>query len=434
MGPSQGKFSAVATLRAAAGALGTMPSALGTTTVRPPFTGMRMGLLAGKAFSPYRVTPMHARHRAAGAQMMVAGTWYRPAYYGGPADGAAAIASEVRAVRTNVALIDVSTLGGIEVSGPDAAAFLDRTYTTPHRKQPVLRSRYALLCEDGGAIVDDGVACRLGEERFYLTATTSAVDQTFRKLLWLNAQWHMRVDVMQVTSAFAAVNIAGPRSRDVIERLPSDVDFSADAFPYLAVRTGTIAGIPARIVRVGFVGELSFEIHVPAPYGAALWDALVAAGQPEGIVPFGVEAQRVLRLEKGHVIVGQDTDGLTHPYEAGLDWAIGKGKREALGLRAIQAQLANGLTRKLVGFRLEDAAAPPPPECCLVIRDGEIAGRVTSAILSEACGGVIGLAYVAPADSMPGSSFVIKLPNARTIAARVVPTPFYDADDERQRS
>ncbi len=432
MGPSQGKFAALATLRVAAQSLGVAASTLGTTTARPPFTGQSVRLLAGKGFAPYRVTPMHARHRELGAQMMQAGTWYRPAYYGPREAQDEAIAREVRAVRTNAGMIDVSTLGGIELSGPDAAAFLDRMYATPHLKQPVGRSRYVLLCEEGGAVVDDGVACRLGEQRFYVTATTSAVDQTYRKMLWLNAQWHMRVDILNVTSAFAAINVAGPRARDVVSRLASDVDFSAAAFRYLDVRTGTLAGIPARIVRVGFVGELGYEIHVPTPSGARLWDALIEAGRETGIVPFGVEAQRVLRLEKAHVIVGQDTDGLTHPYEAGLEWAIGKGKREYLGKTAIEAQRDAGLTRKLVGFTLEDATLPPPPECCLVVRGGAIAGRVTSATRSLACGGVIGLAYVAPADERPGSALAIKLPAGGTLAARVVATPFYDPANTRQ--
>ncbi|HTV73116.1 MAG TPA: 2Fe-2S iron-sulfur cluster-binding protein, partial [Candidatus Acidoferrales bacterium] len=395
MGPSQGKFSALASTRVASEHLGIGGAAFGTTTTRPPVTGVPFRLLAGKGFSPYRLTPMHARHLELGAQMMVAGAWYRPAYYGTPAEREAAIQREALAVRTAVGLIDVSTLGGIELSGPDAAAFIDRVYATPHAKQPVGRTRYALLCEDGGAIVDDGVACRLGENRFYVTATTGAVDQTYRKLLWLNVQWRMDVDILNVTSAFAAVNIAGPRAREVLTKLTADVDLSAQAFPYLAMRVGTIEGIPARLLRVGFVGELGYEIHVPMSQGLALWDALMRAGAQAGIVPFGVEAQRLLRLEKGHVIVGQDTDGLTHPYEAQLDWAVSKTKHEYVGKPAVDAQFAMGLQRRLVGFVPTDATVSPPPECCLVVRDGAITGRVTSSARSEACGSTVGLAYVA---------------------------------------
>jgi sarcosine oxidase subunit alpha len=433
MGPSQGKFSALATTRIACEYLGAEGSRFGTTTARPPVTGATFRLLAGKGFSPYRETPMHARHLELGAQMMVAGAWYRPAYYGQPQLRDESIAREAHAVRTNVGLIDVSTLGGIEVSGPDAAAFIDRIYATPHAKQAIGRTRYALLCEDGGSIVDDGVACRLAEHRFYLTATTSAVDQTYRKLLWLNVQWRMEVDILNVTSAFAGVNIAGPRSREVLAKLTSDIDLSAQAFPYLAVRTGKVAGFPARLLRVGFVGELGYEIHIPMHHGLALWDALMQAGAECAIVPFGVEAQRLLRLEKGHVIVGQDTDGLTHPYEAQLEWAIGKNKSEYVGMHAVRAQMAAGLQRKLVGFTLTDASAPPPPECCLVIRGGTIVGRVTSAAYSEVRGATVGLAYVSLDESEPGQSFTIKLPSGKTAMANVVSLPFYDADNARQQ-
>ncbi len=430
MGPSQGKFSALGVVRIAARTQGIEPESLGTTTVRPPFTGENFRLLAGQGFSPYRRTPMHERHLALGAQMMVAGLWHRPAYYGTPDRATAAIREEVRAVRTNVGLIDVSTLGGIEVSGPDAAAFINRIYATPHLKQPVGRSRYTILCDDAGAIVDDGVACRLGENRFYLTATTGNVDATYRKFLWLNAQWRMAVDIMNMTGAFAAVNIAGPESREVLSRLKTDIDLSAEAFPYIDVRTGEIEGIPARVIRVGFVGELGYEIHVPMPYGGALWDAIMTAGKDAGIRPFGVEAQRVLRLEKGHVIVGQDSDGLTHPYE--IDYPIPKSKTEYLGRVAIETQMGYGLTRKLVGFRLDNPSLPAPPECCLVIRDGDIAGRVTSAVNSEACSGVIGLAFVAPEDTAVGSQISIKDEAGRLMSAHVVELPFYDPANERQ--
>jgi sarcosine oxidase, subunit alpha len=278
--------------------------------------------------------------------------------------------------------------------------------------------------------VDDGVACRLGENRFYLTATTSAVDQTYPKMLWLNAQWRMDVEILNVTTAFGAVNIAGPKAREVLTRIPCDVDLTADAFPYLHVRVGELGGLPVRLLRVGFVGELGYEIHVPVPYALALWDRLMDAGRGSGIVPFGVEAQRVLRLEKGHVIIGQDTDGLTHPFEAGLDFAMPKSKTEYIGMAAVKARVARGVAQRLVGFRMEGET--PPPECCLVLRDGGIAGRVTSSAWSEACGGIIGLAYVSVDDAEPGSAITIKQPDGSHATATVVTTPFYDPENARQ--
>jgi sarcosine oxidase subunit alpha len=255
---------------------------------------------------------MHHRHLEAGAQMMPAGLWMRPAYYGAKADAQRSIEREVRAVREGVGMIDVSTLGGLEVRGPDAAAFIDRMYTWAYEKQQIGRARYALMTDQTGVVIDDGVAARLHERHYYVTATTSAVDQVYRQMTWFNVQWKMDVDVANVTAAYAGINLAGPKSREVIQKLASDIDFSAEAFPYMAARVGKLAGIPVRILRVGFVGELGYEIHVPSSMGEALWDRLMEAGKPFGIVPFGVEAQRILRLEKGHIIVGQDTDGLTN--------------------------------------------------------------------------------------------------------------------------
>jgi sarcosine oxidase subunit alpha len=265
-----------------------------------------------------------------------------------------------------------------------------------------------------------------------VTATTGPVDQLYRQMTWFNAQWKMDVDVANVTAAYAGINLAGPRARAVIERLASDIDFSAQAFPYMAVRVGHIAGIPVRILRVGFVGELGYEIHCPSSIGEALWDRLMEAGRPDGIVPFGVEAQRILRLEKGHIIVGQDTDGLTLPAEAGMEWALAKKKPFYVGKRAIDMQMAKGVARKLAGFTLLDAGAPAPKECHLVIRDGGIAGRVTSVTRSPTLSKVVGLAYLPPDLTEPGKRFEIRVDGGRMVQAETVPVPFYDPDNKRQ--
>jgi sarcosine oxidase subunit alpha len=288
------------------------------------------------------------------------------------------------------------------------------------------------MCDQTGAITDDGVAARLGETHFYLTATTTGVDRAYQQMLWWNAQWRLDVDVANVTAAYAGVNLAGPQSRQVLARVAEDVDLAPEAFPYLGIRRGRVAGIPARLMRVGFVGELGYEIHVPAHSGEALWDALMAAGAPEGIVPFGVEAQRVLRLEKGHVIVSQDTDALTLPEEAGLGFALAMGKPFFVGQRAIEIRARAGLSRKLVGFVLTDPAAPMPEECRLVVRGAAIVGRVTSIARSPALGRAIGLAYVAPDQAAAGTRFTIKVAGGRLAEAEVVPLPFYDPENKRQ--
>lgn len=430
MGPSQGKLYNALVQKALSTATGITPPVVGTITVRPPVIGEKLGHLAGRGFEPTRLTAMHHQHVAAGAKMMVAGVWMRPAYYG--RDAEAAILAEVTAARTGTGMIDVSTLGKLEVRGPDAAAFLERIYTWTYDKLAVGRVRYALMLDDTGAIIDDGVAARLHAQHFYVTATTGGVDRVFRLMQFYNAQWRMKVDIANVTAAYAGINLIGPQAREVLLALGTDVDISPEGFGYLGIRSGQVAGIPARLMRIGFGGELGYEIHVPASRGAELWDKVAAAGAPFGIRPVGIEAQRVLRLEKGHIIVGQDTDGLTHPLEAGMGWAVGRKKVDFLGKAAMDAMEAKGLSRKLVGFELDPAARVIPAENHLVIRDGDIAGRVTSITRSPTLGKVIGLAYVAPEQAEPGAAFAIRADGGAMVSATVVPLPFYDPDNKRQ--
>ena len=250
-------------------------------------------------------------------------------------------------------------------------------------------------------------------------------------LRW-NAEWRLKVDVANTTGAYAGFNIAGPNSRKVLEKLDSDIDLSAEGFPYMGVREGHIEGIPVRLLRVGFVGELGYEVHVGAAYGEALWDLVMEAGKEFKIAPFGVETQRLLRLEKGHIIIGQDTDGLTTPAEADMLWAVGKKKPFFVGKRSMDIMAERRpLERKLVGFTLP-GDSPVPEECLLVIKDDKIVGRVTSAARSEACGGIIGLAYVHPDDTEPGTSINIKLEDGAYVYGKVTPFPFYDPDGKRQ--
>jgi len=432
MGQSQGKQSALNNLKIASVAAGRDPADVALTTQRPPFFPETIRLLAGRAFDPIRRTPMHDRHVDAGAVMMPAGAWLRPAHYGVD-DASAAVAREVAAVRTGVGMIDVSTLGKLDVRGPDAAEFLNRIYTFAYLKQRPGTTRYLLATDETGAIIDDGVACRIDEATFYVTATTTGVDALYRAMLRWLAMWRLDVTVTNVTGAYAAVNVAGPRARDVLAAFGTDVDLAPEAFPYLGYREGMLAGaIPARLLRVGFVGELGYEIHVPAEFGEALWTGLAEAGAEAGIVPFGVEAQRVLRLEKGHLIVGQDTDGLTIPQHAGMDWAVAAKKPFFVGKRAIEAIVARGLSRRLVGFTLP-AGGPCPEENHLVIEGGAIAGRVTSVARSDAVGAIIGLAYVPPERATSGCTLTVRLGDGTLVEGTVVDTPFYDASGERQK-
>ncbi len=432
LGPSQGRHANLNTIRIVGHVTGKPLERIGTTTFRPPLVPEKFGHMAGRAFEPVRLTAMHRRHLELGATMMTAGLWMRPAHYGDKDNPAPAIEAEVRAVRENAGIIDVSTLGGLDIRGPDAAAFIDRMYTWAYEKQPIGRARYTLMTDMSGVVMDDGVACRLHQNHYYVTATTSAVDQVYRAMSWNNVQWKMDVDVANVTAAYAAVNLAGPKARTIVQALESDIDFAKDAFPYMGVRTGHLAGIPVRVLRVGFVGEAGYEIHCPSGMGEALWDRIMDAGKPHGLKPFGVEAQRILRLEKGHIIVGQDTDGLTNPIEAGMEWAMAKKKPFYIGKRSIEIQAAKGITRKLVGFAVTDSSAPTPKDCHLIIKDGSIVGRITSVVRSPTLGKVVGLAYLPPAMSDVGQSFEIRVDHGAMVSAEVVATPFYDPDNARQ--
>lgn len=432
MGPSQGRHSALAAARLVAAATHRTVAETGVTTARPPFAPEHLAHSAGRSFYPTRRSNMHYRHIEAGAQMLQAGAWYRPAYYGHPEDRDQCINNEVTNVRNNVGLVDVSTLGGLEVRGPDAGEFLNRIYTFGFVKQPVGRARYALLTNEAGVVIDDGVACRFSELHYYVTATTGGVDRVYQSMLKWNAQWRLDVDIANVTAAYCGVNIAGPKARQVLAKLCTDIDLSSEAFPYMGVREGRVANIPARLIRVGFVGELGYEIHVPQQYGEALWDALMEAGGEDNIQPFGIEAQRVLRLEKGHIIIGQDTDAMSNPMEVQMGWALSRKKPFFIGGRTIQELEKKVPIRSLVGFVVNDPNAPIPMESHLVLEGSQMTGRVTSCNYSPTLNKPVGLAYVQPESAEVGSQLMIRSTAGVMVTADVVSLPFYDPNTSRQ--
>jgi sarcosine oxidase subunit alpha len=432
MGPSQGRHSALAAARLVAAATNRTVAETGVTTARPPFAPEHLGHSAGRSFYPARRSNMHYRHLEAGAQMLQAGTWYRPAYYGAVADRDSCINAEVTNVRNNVGLVDVSTLGGLEIRGPDAGEFLNRLYTFGFLKQPVGRARYALLTNEAGVIIDDGVACRFSDQHYYVTATTGGVDRVYQNMLKWNAQWRLDVDIANVSSAYCGVNIAGPKARQVLAKVCSDIDLATEAFPYMGVRQGSVAGIAARLIRVGFVGELGYEVHVPQQFGEALWDALMAAGQEFNMQPFGIEAQRILRLEKGHIIIGQDTDAMSNPMEVQMGWAVSQKKPFFVGGRTIAELEMKAPMRSLVGFVVTDSKAPIPMESHLVLDGEQMIGRVTSCNYSPSLGKPIGLAYVQPEVAKAGSQITIRSTGGMLVQANVVSLPFYDPQTARQ--
>jgi len=431
MGPSQGRHSALATARIVAAATGRSVAEVGVTTARPPFGPEKLGLLAGPARHPFRHSALHQDLLDAGAQMMPVGAWWRPAYFGTPETMGEAIAAEVAAVREGVAMLDVSTLGKMAVRGPDAGQFLDRFYTMLHSNQALGKVRYCLMLNEMGCVIDDGVAYRLAEDHYHVSTTTGTAARVYAEMSWWNAQWQLDVDIQNVTSAFAGINLTGPLARKVLEALPGNLDFSQEAFGYLDGRSGVLADCSVLAMRIGFTGELSYELHVPYSEARRLWAALLHAGESYGIRPYGLEASRILRLEKGHIIIGQDTDAMTSPDELSMEWALSKRKTFYIGRTAVMHRRQFPMTRKLCAFEF-DGKTNDLGEGCLVFRQGRPVGFVSSFAYSPILRRSIGLAYAHPEDAEAGRMIEIRTFEGRELTVPVVTAPFYDPDNERQ--
>jgi sarcosine oxidase subunit alpha len=414
MGPVQGKLETINTVAIVAGQTGKTIAETGTTTWRPPYAPVTLGALAGRAFDPVRYSPMQPWHEAHGAASLVAGAWIRPDHYGDPV-------REAANVRQNVGIIDVTPIGKLDLRGPDVARLLELLYVNKWAKLAVGRVRYGVMCAEDGVVLDDGVTGRLGPEHYLMSTTSSGAATVWEWVEnWLQTEhpdW--RVDVTPVTTAYASMNVAGPRSRALIERVCEGVDLSNEAFPYMNVRVGRIAGVDECVIwRIGFTGELSYELHVPAGYGLHVWETLLESGTDLGVAPFGVEAQRILRLEKGHFIVGQDTDGLTQAFSAALDWAVKLDKEDFAGRPELLWQHDSGRGPRLVGLAMADPAVVPP-EASQIVDGTRIAGRVTSSRMSPALGRPICLAQVEAGLAAPGTQVTVRLPDGRHVQAQV---------------
>ncbi len=428
MGPCQGRMCSMNAVHLCARANGRQVQETGRTTSRPPVEPVTLGALAGQIMEPVQVSPAHQWHLERGARMMVAGLWLRPEDYGDPI-------AEVKAVRERVGLMDVSTLGKIQLTGTGVPELLERLYVNQWRKLGVGRVRYGVMCNDEGVVMDDGVCARVQENEWYMSTTSTGATTVYEWIQWwVQSGWGDGVHVVNLTDSYAAFNLAGPRSRDVLQKL-TDRDLSNGKFPYMRVRSTRVAGVLCRVLRIGFTGELSYEIHCPASFGLHVWQALMAAGEEFGIGPFGVDAQRVLRLEKAHIIVGQDTDALTDPFSANMEWAVKMKKRDFLGKPMLTRISERGTRQRLVGFKMARPGIVPEEGLQAVHPDGngkqEIIGWLTSSRFSPALGETVGLCWLpAHVAAEAGTRFQIRR-DGELEDAYVHHGPFYDPDGER---
>ncbi len=407
----QGKTSGVLTSGITAELLGVAVQDTGTTTFRPPYTPVAFAALAGRdrgrLFDPERVTAVHDWHVAEGAVFEDVGQWKRPRFYPRPGeDMEAAVLRECAAVRGGVGILDGSTLGKIDVSGPDAAVLLDRLYTNLMSSLKVGAVRYGVVCGVDGMVVDDGTVLRLAEDRFLVLTTTGGAAKVLDWMEeWLQTEWpDLRVRLTSVTEQWATFPVVGPRSRDVVGAVFPGVDVGNEAFPFMTWRDTTLDGVPVRLARISFSGELAYEVYVDGWHARAVWERLVEAGRPYGITPYGTETMHVLRAEKGYPIIGQDTDGTVTPHDLGMAWAVSKKKRDFVGKRSFaRVENQNPLRKQLVGLLPldRDTVLPEGSQVVEFAADGQLPpppvpmlGHVTSSYRSAELGRPFALALV----------------------------------------
>jgi sarcosine oxidase subunit alpha len=425
MGPCQGRMCQLPAVRLMAQETGQSLGDVGTTTARPPWVSVPMGILGGRPVEPGKRSAIHDRHRKLGATIKWAGDWRRAYDYGDPE-------GEALNVNRAAGLIDVSTLGKLIVRGPDAGEFLDRLYPNRFSNLKPGRIRYGVISSDAGRIVDDGTICRIDDDTFYVTTTSSGAGAVEEWFSWWLADWGDRVRLTDVTQGLGAVNLAGPKAREIMAAV-TDLDCSNEAFAYLDGKQARIAGVECLILRIGFVGEVGYEIHFPSAYGEHIWDALMEAGKPHGLRPFGLEPQRILRLQKMHILIGQDTDSESTPFGAAMPWIVKLDKeQDFIGKWALEHYAGQATGAALVGFTMSDGVVPT--EGAVVLDEqGTPAGQVTSSRHSPVLDRTIGMAWVPDALAHDGATITIS-DEGRTLSAEIQTKPFYDPDGEVLRS
>ncbi len=443
MATDQGKTGNIPGHAILSSALGQTIPETGTTTFRPPYSPVTMGAIAGRAvgefFDPIRRTPMHDWHEQAGCLWEDVSQWRRPWYYPQPGESMQdAVSRECLAVRNHVGMLDATTLGKIDIQGPDAAEFLNRVYTNAWLKLAPGKCRYGLMLGEDGMIMDDGVTSCLAENHYLMTTTSGGAPRVLAWLEeWLQTEWpELKVYLTSVTEQFATLQLAGPNARDLLAEFTTDIDLDPDAFPFMSWRDGTVAGIPARVYRISFTGELSYEINVPASAGLSLWTDIMIAGEKYGITPFGTETMHVLRAEKGFIIVGQETDGTITPNDLGMDWIVSKKKPDFIGKRSlVREDMLREDRKHLVGLRTTDPEEVLPEGGQIVSETRpqppmQMIGHVTSSYWSAALGHSIALALVKGGRNRIGDTVYVPL-GGKTVACEIVNPIFYDPEGSR---
>jgi len=446
MATDQGKLSNINGLAVLSQSLNAEIPQVGTTTFRPPYTPISMGSIGGEArgdlFQPVRKTPMHDWHLTNGAYFEPVGHWRRPYCYQRDSETIEqAVQREVRNTRQALGLLDASTLGKIIVKGPDAGKFLDMMYTNVMSNLAVGKCRYGLMCSENGFLTDDGVVARLDDDTWLCHTTTGGSDRIHAHMEdWLQCEWwDWKVYTANVTEQFAQIAVVGPNARMLLEKL-GGMDVSKEALPFMNWADGTIGGFDARVFRISFSGELSYEIAVPASRGQAFWEALVDAGKEFGLMPYGTECLHVLRAEKGFIMIGDETDGTVIPQDLGLDWAISKKKTDYLGKRAQErSHMIDANRWKLVGLETLDGSVIPDGAYAVDLganANGQrnTQGRVTSSYFSPTLGRGIAMGLIERGPDRLGD--VIDFPTidgtGTVIKARVVDPVFFDKAGEKQ--
>ncbi|WP_413062484.1 sarcosine oxidase subunit alpha family protein (plasmid) [Sphingomonas carotinifaciens] len=440
MATDQGKLSNINALGIVSEATGRSIPEIGLTTFRSPYTPVTFGTLAGHArgdlFDPARITPINDWAKEQGAEFEDVGNWRRAHYF--PRAGEdmhAAVSRECVAVRKGVGIFDASTLGKIEVVGPDAAEFMNRFFVNAWTKLGVGKCRYGVLLREDGFVLDDGVVGRLAVDRFHVTTTTGGAARVLNMMEdYLQTEWpDLNVWLTSTTEQWSVIAVQGPRAREVIAPLIEGLDVSAEAFPHMSIADAQICGVPMRLMRVSFTGELGFEVNVPSGYGRMVWEAIWERGKTYDMVPYGTETMHVLRAEKGYIIVGQETDGTVTPDDVGLSWAIGKAKPDFVGKRSLARPAMAAADRKqLVGLRSKDGRSVLEEGAQVVAPTAATTpiGHVTSSYHSAVLKAPIALALVRGGRARLGETLHIPMPGG-AIPVEIVQPVFFDPEGSR---